>query len=261
MRRAATTAWCLAVASLRRSRLVDLPNLIFLLLLPVLPTPPFASPEVDTPKIPHYNQPFPTSLPAPILQQPFPTNPSSTNPAPQPHSHPPLQIVTSTLATKLSRPVEGGPVQVTLSPRGDSGGPSTRDFDVVFWTAGSVPASSPADRFSAPPPARFPFATDARGATETDAMLRVRHSRRAFAIGDIATAGAARLPATAQVAFQQADYAAWNLWASINGRPLLPFRRVKKHLGSMSRSRSRLAWLPLSKKTSPDNASLNRAFG
>lgn len=33
-----------------------------------------------------------------------------------------------------------------------------------------------------------------------------------------------RLPATAQVAFQQADYAAWNLWATINGRPLLPFR-------------------------------------
>jgi NADH:ubiquinone reductase (non-electrogenic) len=32
------------------------------------------------------------------------------------------------------------------------------------------------------------------------------------------------LPATAQVAFQQADYVAWNLWASINGKPLLNFR-------------------------------------
>lgn len=27
-----------------------------------------------------------------------------------------------------------------------------------------------------------------------------------------------------QVAFQQADYAAWNVWAAINGRPLLPFK-------------------------------------
>lgn len=27
-----------------------------------------------------------------------------------------------------------------------------------------------------------------------------------------------------QVAFQQADFAGWNLWAAINDRPLLPFR-------------------------------------
>ena len=31
-----------------------------------------------------------------------------------------------------------------------------------------------------------------------------------------------------QVAFQQADYAGWNLWAAINNRPLLPFRFVAK---------------------------------
>ena len=34
-----------------------------------------------------------------------------------------------------------------------------------------------------------------------------------------------------QVAFQQADYVAWNLWASINRRPLLPFKY--QHLGDM----------------------------
>ncbi len=34
-----------------------------------------------------------------------------------------------------------------------------------------------------------------------------------------------------QVAFQQADYVAWNLWAAINNRPLLPFRY--QHLGDM----------------------------
>lgn len=34
-----------------------------------------------------------------------------------------------------------------------------------------------------------------------------------------------------QVAFQQADYAAWNIWAAINNRPLLPFKY--QHLGDM----------------------------
>ena len=35
----------------------------------------------------------------------------------------------------------------------------------------------------------------------------------------------------AQVAFQQADYVAWNLWAAINRRPLLKFQY--QHLGDM----------------------------
>ena len=34
-----------------------------------------------------------------------------------------------------------------------------------------------------------------------------------------------------QVAFQQADYVAWNLWSAINNRPLLPFKY--QHLGDM----------------------------
>ncbi len=33
------------------------------------------------------------------------------------------------------------------------------------------------------------------------------------------------------MAFQQADYVAWNVWAAINGRPLLPFKY--QHLGDM----------------------------
>ena len=32
------------------------------------------------------------------------------------------------------------------------------------------------------------------------------------------------IPSTAQVAFQQADYAAWNIWSAVNARPLLPFK-------------------------------------
>jgi len=39
------------------------------------------------------------------------------------------------------------------------------------------------------------------------------------------------VPANAQVAFQQADYAGWNIWASLSDRPLLPFRY--QHLGEM----------------------------
>ena len=39
------------------------------------------------------------------------------------------------------------------------------------------------------------------------------------------------MPSTAQVAFQQADYAAWNVWAAVAERPLLPFKY--QHIGDM----------------------------
>ena len=42
---------------------------------------------------------------------------------------------------------------------------------------------------------------------------------------------AAPLPSTAQVAFQQADYAAWNVWAAVSNRPALPFKY--QHIGDM----------------------------
>ncbi|MEN9231648.1 MAG: NAD(P)/FAD-dependent oxidoreductase [Thermostichus sp. DG02_5_bins_236] len=49
-----------------------------------------------------------------------------------------------------------------------------------------------------------------------------------FALGDVAAvvdAEGQRVPATAQAAFQQASYCAWNLWAALTQeRPLLPFR-------------------------------------
>ena len=49
-----------------------------------------------------------------------------------------------------------------------------------------------------------------------------------FALGDVSEL----FPATAQVAFQQADYAAWNVWSAINGKPLLPFRWVDEEGGT-----------------------------
>jgi len=82
----------------------------------------------------------------------------------------------------------------------------------------------------------FPFPTSVKGYTETDPTLRVVGHSHVFAIGDAAAqasgaGGGAPLPATAQVAFQQADYVAWNLWASIHRRPLLTFRY--QNLGTM----------------------------
>jgi NADH:ubiquinone reductase (non-electrogenic) len=55
-----------------------------------------------------------------------------------------------------------------------------------------------------------------------------------FALGDLADckdADGQQVPTTAQSALQQADYAGWNLWASLTDRPLLPFRY--QHLGEM----------------------------
>ncbi|KAI9073243.1 hypothetical protein K1719_044794 [Acacia pycnantha] len=57
----------------------------------------------------------------------------------------------------------------------------------------------------------LPLPLNGRGQAETNETLRVKGHPRI-------------LPATAQVAFQQADFAGWNLWAAINGRPLFPFR-------------------------------------
>lgn len=103
------------------------------------------------------------------------------------------------------------------------------EADLVLWTAGSTPASKGEMKL------KMPFELNTRGAAETDSTLRVRKHSRVFALGDVAGIDASpedgSLPATAQVAFQQADYVAWNVWAAINGRPLLPFKY--QHLGDM----------------------------
>ncbi|XP_063947983.1 alternative NAD(P)H-ubiquinone oxidoreductase C1, chloroplastic/mitochondrial isoform X2 [Daucus carota subsp. sativus] len=73
-----------------------------------------------------------------------------------------------------------------------------------------------------------------RGQVETEETLRVKGHPRIFAVGDSSATRDSKgklLPPTAQVAFQQADFAGWNLWAAINERPLLPFRY--QNLGEM----------------------------
>ncbi|EXB80260.1 NADH dehydrogenase C1 [Morus notabilis] len=104
------------------------------------------------------------------------------------------------------------------------------ESDLVLWTVGSkplLPQVEPCDW-----PHGLPL--NARGQAETDETLRVKGHPRIFALGDSSTlrdSNGRALPATAQVAFQQADFAGWNLWAAINDRPLLPFRF--QNLGEM----------------------------
>ncbi|CAL1391765.1 unnamed protein product [Linum trigynum] len=104
------------------------------------------------------------------------------------------------------------------------------ETDLVLWTVGSkplLPELEPRER-----PLELPL--NARGQAETDETLRVKGHPRIFALGDSSSLRDLKgkvLPPTAQVAFQQADFTGWNLWAAINDRPLLPFRF--QNLGEM----------------------------
>ncbi|KAK4761002.1 hypothetical protein SAY87_005895 [Trapa incisa] len=104
------------------------------------------------------------------------------------------------------------------------------EADIVLWTVGSkppLPELGPSDW-----PNELPLTS--RGQAETDETLRMKGHPRIFAIGDSSAFRDSQgrpLPATAQVAFQQADFAGWNIWAAINDRPLLPFRF--QNLGEM----------------------------
>ncbi|KAL4021194.1 hypothetical protein IC575_019985 [Cucumis melo] len=105
------------------------------------------------------------------------------------------------------------------------------EADLVLWTVGSkslLPTLEPSENY------RKQLPLNGRGQAETDETLRVRGHPRIFALGDssaLRDSNGRPLPATAQVAFQQADFAGWNLWAAINNRPLLPFRY--QNLGEM----------------------------
>ncbi len=97
--------------------------------------------------------------------------------------------------------------------------------DLVIWTVGT----------RVPPVVKtLPLKQNQRGQITTTSKLQVLEHPEIFALGDLAdcldTEGK-QVPATAQVAFQQADYTAWNIWASLTNRPLLPFRY--QQLGEM----------------------------
>jgi NADH dehydrogenase len=94
----------------------------------------------------------------------------------------------------------------------------TIPVDIVLWTVGNDVSDLIRD---------LPLPHDKNGLLETNHFLQVTDHPDIYALGDVAAcedATGQHLPATAQVAFQQSDYCAWNIWAGETNRPPLPFR-------------------------------------
>ncbi|MEB3294212.1 MAG: NAD(P)/FAD-dependent oxidoreductase [Synechococcales bacterium] len=101
----------------------------------------------------------------------------------------------------------------------------TLAVDLVLWTVGTQVAEVVRP---------LPLEKNARGQIRITPTLQVINHPEIFALGDLADGLDAEgqiVPPTAQSAFQQSDYAGWNLWASLTHRPLLPFKY--QHLGEM----------------------------
>ena len=97
--------------------------------------------------------------------------------------------------------------------------------DIVLWTVGNS---------LSPIISTLPLKQSQRGKLIITPTLQVIDHPEIFALGDIVDcqdATGEQIANTAQSAFQQADYTAWNIWASLTNRPLLPFRY--QHLGEM----------------------------
>ena len=94
----------------------------------------------------------------------------------------------------------------------------TIPVDLVLWTVGNQ-VSTLTEKLN--------LEKNDRGLLKINNTLQVLNHDEVYALGDIAECRDEEghiLPATAQVAFQQSDYCAWNIWAQINQKPLLPFR-------------------------------------
>ncbi|MBD2563713.1 MULTISPECIES: NAD(P)/FAD-dependent oxidoreductase [Nostoc] len=101
----------------------------------------------------------------------------------------------------------------------------TIPVDLVIWTVGTRVA---------PVVKSLPLKQNQRGQISTTSNLQVLDHPEIFALGDLADCHdieGQQVPPTAQAAFQQADYTAWNIWASLTNRPLLPFHY--QQLGEM----------------------------
>lgn len=90
--------------------------------------------------------------------------------------------------------------------------------DLLVWTVGTRVAHQVSE---------LPLKHNQRGQLTTTTTLQAVDHPEIFALGDLADchdADGQLVPNTAQTAFQQSDYTAWNIWASLTDRPLLPFR-------------------------------------
>lgn len=115
-----------------------------------------------------------------------------------------------------------GPDTISLLYKGQV---DTIPVDIVLWTVGTKVA---------PVVQSLPLKQNQRQQLVTLPTLQTVDHPEIFALGDLADcrdAAGQQVPNTAQSAFQQADYVAWNIWAALTGRPLLPFRY--QHLGEM----------------------------
>ncbi|MDJ0713730.1 MAG: NAD(P)/FAD-dependent oxidoreductase [Prochloraceae cyanobacterium] len=94
----------------------------------------------------------------------------------------------------------------------------TIPVDIVLWTVGTKVSELIE---------KLPLQQNKKGLLSINNTLQVVEAPDIFALGDAADcrdATGQQVPATAQVAVQQSDYCAWNIWASMTGRPMLPFR-------------------------------------
>lgn len=94
----------------------------------------------------------------------------------------------------------------------------TIPVDLVLWTVGTKGSDLVRS---------LPLKQNQRGMLCINELLQTVDREEIYALGDVAQGRDATeqaVPPTAQVAIQQADYCAWNIWASLTGRPLLPFR-------------------------------------
>ncbi len=97
--------------------------------------------------------------------------------------------------------------------------------DLVLWTVGNAIAQPIRD---------LPVPHTPSGRIPTTVTLQIAEYPNVFALGDLADcrdANQVPVPTTAQSALQQSDCTAWNIWALLNQRPLLPFRYT--HLGEI----------------------------
>lgn len=104
---------------------------------------------------------------------------------------------------------------ITLTYKGQS---DTIPVELVLWTVGYQVSELIQN---------LPLAQNDRGLLEIEPTLLVKGRDDIFALGDAANSYDSEgnpLPGNAQVAFQQSDYCAWNIWASATNRPLLAFR-------------------------------------
>ncbi|NJO40493.1 MAG: NAD(P)/FAD-dependent oxidoreductase [Cyanobacteria bacterium CRU_2_1] len=94
----------------------------------------------------------------------------------------------------------------------------TIPVDIVLWTVGTKVVDVVRD---------LPLKHNQREQIVVTPTLQAIDHPEVFALGDLAEchdADGQKIPGTAQAAFQQAEYASWNIWATLTDRPLLPFR-------------------------------------